>query len=130
MAPSPTKLRGPTVTTSLDQEDVGQFRSISVSDMDDNNDIEVISATEAEEVPRDSRREEEQPMTKEKRLAFKQLERWRVAMKKRSKRLPRKSLKWDAKTQAFDDEVEFDNLFGGNSTFGREVRLNIAESVG
>ncbi|KAG7376467.1 hypothetical protein PHYPSEUDO_013370 [Phytophthora pseudosyringae] len=128
MAPSPTKLRGPTVTTSLEQEDVvGQFRSISVSDendIDDNNDIEMMSTTEAEEeAPRDARREEEQPMTKEKRLAFKQLERWRVAMKKKSKRLGRSSVRWNAKTQAFDDEVEFDNLFGGNSSFGRELKV-------
>ncbi|GMF12657.1 unnamed protein product [Phytophthora lilii] len=124
MAPSPTKLRGPTVTTSL-EEDVGEFRSISVSDVndiDDNNDIEVISTTEAEEeITRNPLREEEQPMTKEKRLAFKQMERWRVAMKKRSKRLRRSSLRWNAKTQAYDDEIEFDNLFGSNSTFGREV---------
>ncbi|KUF91201.1 Potassium/sodium hyperpolarization-activated cyclic nucleotide-gated channel 4 [Phytophthora nicotianae] len=120
---SPTKLRGPMVTTSLEQEDVEQFRSISVSDIDDSNDIEVISATEAEEeMPRDPRREEEQPMTKEKRLAFKQLERWRAAMKKKSKRLGRRSVRWNAKTQAYDDEeVEFDNLFGTNSTFGQEV---------
>jgi hypothetical protein len=126
MPPSPAKLRGPTVTTSLEKEDVGQFRSISVSDLDDNNDIEVIHTTEVEEeVPRNPRREEEQPMTKEKRLAFKQLERWRVAMKKRSKRLRRSSLRWNAKTQAFDDELEFDNLFGSNSTFGREVHRTV-----
>lgn len=127
MAPSPTKLRGPTVTSKLEQQDVGQFRSISVSDvndLDDNNDIEVISTAEVEDeaMSRNSRREEEQPMTKEKRLAFKQLERWRVAMKKRSKRLRRSSMRWNAKTQAYDDELEFDNLFGTNSTFGREVR--------
>ncbi|ETI54201.1 hypothetical protein L917_02726 [Phytophthora nicotianae] len=122
---SPTKLRGPMVTTSLEQEDVEQFRSISVSDIDDSNDIEVISATEAEEeMPRDPRREEEQPMTKEKRLAFKQLERWRAAMKKKSKRRGRRSVRWNAKTQAYDDEeVEFDNLFGTNSTFGQELQV-------
>ncbi|POM81138.1 Transmembrane protein [Phytophthora palmivora] len=123
--PSPKKLRGPTVTTSLEQEDIGQFRSISasdVNDIDDNNDIEVISTIEAEdEEPRPGRREEEQPMTKEKRLAFKQLERWRVAMNKRSKKIRRSRLRWDAKTQAYDDEVEFDNLFGSNSSFGREL---------
>ncbi|KAE8997705.1 hypothetical protein PF010_g16147 [Phytophthora fragariae] len=127
MAPSPTKLRGPTVTSKLEKQDVGQFRSISVSDvndLDDNNDIEVISAADVEDdAPRNIRREEEQPMTKEKRLAFKQLERWRVAMKKRSKRLRRSSMRWNAKTQAYDDEVEFDNLFGTNSTFGRELQV-------
>ncbi|KAH7487727.1 uncharacterized protein KRP23_1690 [Phytophthora ramorum] len=128
MPSSPAKLRGPTVTSSLEQESVGQFRAISVSDVnddgDDANDIEVINAaSEAEEdEPRHPCREEEQPMTKEKRLAFKQLERWRVAMKKRSKRL-RRSGKWNAKTQAYDDEVEFDNLFGTNSTFGRELQV-------
>ncbi|KAG2783129.1 hypothetical protein JG687_00010896 [Phytophthora cactorum] len=125
MPSSPTKLRGPTVTTSLEPDDIEQFRSISVSDMDDNNDIEVISATEAEEdMPRDTRREEEQPMTKEKRLAFKQMERWRVAMKKKSKRLGRRGLRWNAKTQAYDEEeVEFDNLFGTQSTFGQELQV-------
>ncbi|KAF4030583.1 hypothetical protein GN244_ATG17627 [Phytophthora infestans] len=125
MPSSPTKLRGPTVTTSLEQEDVEQLRSLSVSDIDDSNDIEVISTTEADEdVPRDSRREEEQPMTKEKRLAFKQLERWRAAMKKKSKRLGRRSVRWNAKTQAYDDEeIEFDNLFGTSSTFGKELQV-------
>ncbi|GMF48131.1 unnamed protein product [Phytophthora fragariaefolia] len=124
MAPSPTKLRGAIVSSKLEGE-AGQFRSISVSEvneLDDNNDIEVISSAEVEDdAPRNNRREEEQPMTKEKRLAFKQLERWRVAMTKRSKRLRRSSLRWDAKTQAYDDEIEFDNLFGTNSTFEREV---------
>ncbi|KAG1684177.1 hypothetical protein DVH05_017719 [Phytophthora capsici] len=125
MPSSPTKLRGPTVSTSLEHQDVGQFRSISVSDvtnLDDNTDIEVMSTVE-EEVPHNSRREEEQPMTRDKRLAIKQLERWRVAMNKRSKKLRRSSLKWNAKTQAFDDEVEFDNLFGTNSTFGQELQV-------
>ncbi|KAL3664463.1 hypothetical protein V7S43_010783 [Phytophthora oleae] len=125
MPPSPKKLRGPTVTTSLERQDVGQFRSISVSDvtnLDDNTDIEVITAVE-EEAPHNSRREEEQPMTRDKRLAVKQLERWRVAMNKRSKKLRRSSLKWNAKTQAYDDEVEFDNLFGTNSTFGQELQV-------
>ncbi|KAF1789019.1 hypothetical protein GQ600_10125 [Phytophthora cactorum] len=136
MPSSPTKLRGPTVTTSLEPDDIEQFRSISVSDMDDNNDIEVISATEAEEdMPRDTRREEEQPMTKEKRLAFKQMERWRVAMKKKSKRLGRRGLRWNAKTQAYDEEeVEFDNLFAASSELpvpdlGLRVLIMLGASV-
>ncbi|KAJ8556566.1 hypothetical protein ON010_g9401 [Phytophthora cinnamomi] len=115
------------MTSKLEEQGEDQFRSISVSDvndLDDNNDIEVISAAEVEDdAPRNSRREEEQPMTKEKRLAFKQLERWRVAMKKRSKRLHRSSRRWNAKTQAYDDEVEFDNLFGGGSTYMRELQV-------
>lgn len=120
---SPTKQQGATVKTLPDSKDDHPFRSISVSDIDDDNDIEVISSIEADDDVPPSTRGEKEPMTKEKRLAFKQLERWRVAMTKKSKRLGRKSVGWNAKTQAYDEKVEFDNLFGAHSTFGQELQV-------
>ncbi|RLN62507.1 hypothetical protein BBP00_00004726 [Phytophthora kernoviae] len=127
MPPSPAKLRGAAMkTSSLVQEDVDdrQFRSISVSDIhdvDDSNDIEVNTDSEIE-APRDARREEEQPMTKERRIAFKQLERWRTAMKKRSRSRQNRN-RWSAKTQTYSEELEFDNVFGTSSTYGRELQV-------
>ncbi|KAG7384676.1 hypothetical protein PHYBOEH_009350 [Phytophthora boehmeriae] len=129
MPPSPAKLRGIATTTSSRVQEDGddrQFRSISVTDIhdvDDSNDIEVNTDSE-NEVPRDDRREEEQPMTKERRLAFKQLERWRTAMKKRSRsRRFRNRNQWNAKTQMYSEELEFDSVFGTSSTYGRELQV-------
>ncbi|CEG42818.1 uncharacterized protein PHALS_13062 [Plasmopara halstedii] len=125
MALSPTKLRNATMTTIPESEDSRHFRSIFVSDIiDEDNDIEVINSTEVEnsKMPRRTQ-EEKEPMTKEKRLVVKQLERWHVAMTKKSKRLGRKSVGWNAKTQGDDEKNDFDNLFGTNSTFGQELRV-------
>ncbi|RLN91555.1 hypothetical protein BBJ28_00010957 [Nothophytophthora sp. Chile5] len=132
--PSPAKIRSasPTAAPSFrnDGEEslVPQYRSISVADSDttdigNRNESEANASDTDDELVRSARPEEEQPMSKERRLVLKQLERFRLATKKKTGRLHRNSLRWNAKTQASSDEIEFDSVFGSSSTYGRELRV-------